>query len=52
VEAALTGKRADPATLKAAAELAGAGAKPASMNAFKQVLLRRTVLRALQTVSA
>ena len=52
VEAALTGKQADPATLKAAAEQAGAGAKPAGMNAFKQVLLRRTVLRALQTVSA
>ena len=51
VEAALTGKQADPATLKAAAEQAGAGAKPAGMNAFKQVLLRRTVLRALQTVS-
>jgi xanthine dehydrogenase YagS FAD-binding subunit len=52
VEAALTGRQVDPATLKAAAELAGAGAKPAGMNAFKQVLLRRTVLRALQTVSA
>jgi xanthine dehydrogenase YagS FAD-binding subunit len=52
VEAALTGRQADPATLKAAAELAGAGAKPAGMNAFKQVLLRRAVLRALQTVSA
>jgi xanthine dehydrogenase YagS FAD-binding subunit len=52
VEAALTGKQADPATLKAAADLADAGAKSASMNAFKQVLLRRTVLRALQTVSA
>jgi xanthine dehydrogenase YagS FAD-binding subunit len=52
VEAALIGKQADPATLKAAAEEAGAGAKPAGMNAFKQVLLRRTVLRALQTVSA
>ena len=52
VEAALTGRQADPATLKAAAEQAGAGAKPAGMNAFKQVLLRRTVLRALQTVSA
>ena len=38
------------ATLKAAADQAGAGAKPASMNAFKLVLLRRTVLRALQTV--
>ncbi len=52
VEAALTGKQADPATLKAAAGQAGAGANPAGMNAFKQVLLRRTVLRALQTVSA
>jgi xanthine dehydrogenase YagS FAD-binding subunit len=52
VEAALTGKTADPATLKAAAEQAGAGAKPASMNAFKLVLLQRTVLRALQTVAA
>jgi xanthine dehydrogenase YagS FAD-binding subunit len=52
VEAALTGKQADAATIKAAADQAGAGAKPASMNAFKLVLLRRTVLRALQTVSA
>jgi xanthine dehydrogenase YagS FAD-binding subunit len=52
VEAALTGHTAEPATLKAAAEQAGAGAKPASMNAFKLVLLRRTVLRALQTVAA
>jgi xanthine dehydrogenase YagS FAD-binding subunit len=52
VEAALTGRPADPSTLKAAAEQAGAGAKPARMNAFKLVLLKRTVLRALQTVSA
>jgi xanthine dehydrogenase YagS FAD-binding subunit len=52
VEAALTGEPADATTLKAAADQAGAGAKPASMNAFKLVLLRRTVLRALQTVSA
>jgi xanthine dehydrogenase YagS FAD-binding subunit len=52
VEAALTGKPVDPATLKQAADQAGAGAKPARMNAFKLVLLRRTVLRALQTVSA
>jgi xanthine dehydrogenase YagS FAD-binding subunit len=52
VEAALIGKQADPATLRAAAEQAGVGAKPASRNAFKQVLLRRVVLRALQTVSA
>jgi xanthine dehydrogenase YagS FAD-binding subunit len=52
VEAALTGKPANAATLKAAADQAGDGAKPAQMNAFKLVLLRRTVLRALQTVSA
>jgi xanthine dehydrogenase YagS FAD-binding subunit len=52
VEAALIGKQPDPSTLKAAAEEAGAGATPAHMNAFKLVLLRRTVLRALQTVSA
>jgi xanthine dehydrogenase YagS FAD-binding subunit len=52
VEAALTGQIADAATLRAAAEKAGAGAQPAGMNAFKLVLLRRTVLRALQTVSA
>jgi xanthine dehydrogenase YagS FAD-binding subunit len=52
VEAALTGNPAEAATLKAASDQAGAGAQPASMNGFKLVLLRRTVLRALQTVSA
>jgi xanthine dehydrogenase YagS FAD-binding subunit len=52
VEDALTGKQADAASLKAAADQAGASANPAHMNAFKLVLLRRTVLRALQTVSA
>jgi xanthine dehydrogenase YagS FAD-binding subunit len=52
VEAALTGKPADAPTLKSAAEQAGVGSKPARMNGFKLVLLRRTVLRALQTVSA
>jgi xanthine dehydrogenase YagS FAD-binding subunit len=52
VEAALKGRPANAATLKEAAGQAGAGARPASMNAFKLVLLRRTVLRALQTVSA
>ncbi len=52
VEAALTGKSPDADTLKAAADQAGAGAKPAKSNAFKVVLLKRTVLRALQTVSA
>jgi xanthine dehydrogenase YagS FAD-binding subunit len=52
VEAALTGKSADADTLKAAADQAGQGAQPARMNGFKTVLLKRTVLRALQTVSA
>jgi xanthine dehydrogenase YagS FAD-binding subunit len=52
VEAALTGKPADAATLQAAAQQAGEAAKPTPANAFKLVLLRRTVLRALQTVSA
>jgi xanthine dehydrogenase YagS FAD-binding subunit len=52
VEAALTGKSTDAASLKAAADQAGAGAKPARSNAFKIVLLKRTVLRALQTASA
>ena len=52
VEAALTGQPANADTLKAAADMAGDGAKPARMNAFKLVLLRRSVLRALQTVSA
>ena len=52
VEQALIGKPTDAATLKAAAEQAGVGATPASRNGFKVLLLRRTVLRALQTVSA
>jgi xanthine dehydrogenase YagS FAD-binding subunit len=52
VEAALTGKQIDATILKAAADQAGAGAKPASMNGFKPLLLRRSVLRALQTVTA
>ena len=52
VEAALTGKPANAETLKTAAGQAGEGAKLARMNAFKLVLLRRSVLRALQTVSA
>jgi xanthine dehydrogenase YagS FAD-binding subunit len=52
VESALAGKPADSATLKSASEQAGVGAAPTRMNAFKLVLLRRTVLRALQTVSA
>ncbi|HWG68509.1 MAG TPA: FAD binding domain-containing protein [Steroidobacteraceae bacterium] len=52
VEAALSGKALSPDALSDAAGLAGQGAQPASQNAFKLTLLRRTVLRALQTVSA
>jgi xanthine dehydrogenase YagS FAD-binding subunit len=52
VEAALTGKSIEADTLQAAADRAGQGAKPAQMNGFKTILLKRTVLRALQTVSA
>jgi xanthine dehydrogenase YagS FAD-binding subunit len=52
VEAALIGKKPDQATLKEAADRAGADAKPVGMNGFKPLLLRRTVLRALQTVAA
>lgn len=52
VEQALAGKSTDAASLKSAADLAGQGAQPARMNGFKILLLRRTVLRALQTVAA
>jgi xanthine dehydrogenase YagS FAD-binding subunit len=52
VEAALHGKRLTPDLLVQAAEKAGEGARPASGNGFKLVLLRRTVLRALQTATA
>jgi xanthine dehydrogenase YagS FAD-binding subunit len=52
VEKALRGQPASDESLRAAAALAGAGANPASQNGFKLVLLRRTVLRALQTVAA
>jgi xanthine dehydrogenase YagS FAD-binding subunit len=52
VEAALIGKQASSPTLKSAADEAGSGASVTRMNAFKLVLLKRTVLRALQTVSA
>jgi len=52
VEAALRGKPLNDQTLREAAALAGHGARPASQNAFKLTLLRRTVLRALQTVTA
>ena len=52
VEAALQGKRLDHALLRTASAKAGADAKPTDLNRFKVVLLQRTVLRALQTVSA
>jgi xanthine dehydrogenase YagS FAD-binding subunit len=52
VEAALRGARADGDALRHAASLAGEGARPATQNGFKQILLQRAVLRALQTVSA
>lgn len=52
VEDALRGRPLTPKTLADAAALAGQGAKPASQNGFKQVLLRRAVLRALQTATA
>jgi xanthine dehydrogenase YagS FAD-binding subunit len=52
VEDAMRGNKLTPALLKTAADAAGQGAKPASQNAFKLVLLRRTVLRALQSAIA
>ena len=52
VETALHGKRTDDATLHDVSARAGEGAQPATQNGFKQILLRRAVLRALQTVSA
>ena len=42
----------DDAALHDASARAGEGARPATQNAFKQILLRRAVLRALQTASA
>ena len=52
VENALRGQSVSEETLRAAAERAGEGARPVSQNGFKQVLLRRAVMRALQTASA
>jgi len=52
VEAALHGKVLTDRTLREAAAQAGQGARPAGQNGFKLMLLRRTVLRALQTVAA
>ncbi|HEY2618104.1 MAG TPA: xanthine dehydrogenase family protein subunit M [Acetobacteraceae bacterium] len=52
VEAALRGKQLNDDALREASSRAGEGARPATQNGFKQVLLRRAVLRALQTASA
>jgi xanthine dehydrogenase YagS FAD-binding subunit len=52
VEIALRGKPLDAATMHEASARAGDGARPAKQNAFKQILLRRAVLRTLQTASA
>ena len=52
VEAALRNQPLNDQTLRNAAAQAGQGAQPASQNGFKLTLLRRTVLRALQTVAA
>jgi len=51
-EAALTGKTANPATFKAAAEAALKNAKPHPENAFKVELARRCVSRALKMATA
>lgn len=52
VEAALRHKPLNEPTLREAAAQAGQGAQPASQNRFKLTLLRRTVLRTLQTVTS
>ncbi|MEO8713877.1 MAG: xanthine dehydrogenase family protein subunit M, partial [Acetobacteraceae bacterium] len=52
VEQALRGRALTPEVLAEAASAAGQGAQPASQNGFKLILLRRTVLRALQTVAS
>jgi xanthine dehydrogenase YagS FAD-binding subunit len=52
VEAALRDKKLNDDALREASSRAGEGARPASQNAFKQVLLRRAMLRTLQTASA
>jgi xanthine dehydrogenase YagS FAD-binding subunit len=51
VEAALRGATLSDAVLREATARAGVGARTTSRNEFKATLLRRTVLRALQTVS-
>jgi xanthine dehydrogenase YagS FAD-binding subunit len=50
VESALQGRPANAESFRAAAALAGIGAKPASENGFKVELLKRTVLRTLSSV--
>jgi len=52
VEAALRGKPLDDIAMRQAADHAGEGAHPATQNGFKQILLRRAVLRTLQAASA
>ncbi len=52
VEQALRGHPPTADVLRQAASVAGQGAHPASQNGFKLTLLRRTVLRALETVTA
>ena len=52
VEAALRGQSLSEAALRDASARAGGDARPATQNGFKQILLRRAVLRALQTASA
>ena len=51
-ERALIGKRATPATFRAAAEAALRGAVAHRDNAFKVELAKRTLVRALTQVSA
>jgi len=52
VEQALRGQTLTQDTLREAASVAGQGAHPASQNGFKLTLLRRTVLRALETIAS
>jgi xanthine dehydrogenase YagS FAD-binding subunit len=51
-EAALVGRKPDPAAFAAAAGLALAGAQPSGDNAFKIELARRLVARALRVAAA
>lgn len=51
-EEALLGKRPDATSFRAAADAAIAGARPQAQNRFKVELARRTLVRALETVSS